>query len=169
MRLILFILLIPSLFLNIFLYNRVTKLTPGIPVLEVLDGDTILLEGKVRLRLRSVDAPELKYCGGRQALFLLSKLLKGKKVVLEEQVIDKWGRPMALVYTGGKLINLEILKSGWGRYHHDGVTKEIDLKKAAEEARGKKAGIYGLLCTQTENPDNPNCTAGFTRASTCPF
>lgn len=81
-------------------------------ILEVLDGDTLFLEGDVRVRLRHIDAPELEYCGSSQAKDLLTKLAKRKKVVIKEEMIDQWGRPMALVYQENNFVNLEMLKSG---------------------------------------------------------
>ncbi|PIU03991.1 hypothetical protein COT44_00510 [Candidatus Shapirobacteria bacterium CG08_land_8_20_14_0_20_39_18] len=60
------ILLLCSLLVNFVLFQRLTTSDQrqGILVLEVLDGDTILLDHDVRLRLRHVDAPELEFCGG---------------------------------------------------------------------------------------------------------
>ena len=98
--LLLFLLLVPSLFLNIFFFHQIKKNEEGIKVLGVIDGDTLVLEGKVRVRLRNMDAPELELCGGKEAKEELEKLVSGKKVVVQEQVIDQWGRPMALVYVG---------------------------------------------------------------------
>lgn len=77
----------------------------------------MVLDGKVRLRLRSVDAPELDLCGGPEAKQKLSLLVADRQVVIKEQIIDQMGRPMGLVYVGGKLVNKEILASGWGRLH----------------------------------------------------
>ena len=59
------ILFIPSILLNIFfgyktLNQRQTNL---VKVIGVIDGDTIVLENKTRLRLRHIDAPELVNCG----------------------------------------------------------------------------------------------------------
>ena len=62
--LFLLILLFPSLALNAILIKKTNKSEQGIKVLGVIDGDTLVLDGKVRLRLRSVDAPELNFvCG----------------------------------------------------------------------------------------------------------
>lgn len=149
--------LIPSIVLNIFFYQKVKKSNQGILVLEVLDGDTLLLEGDVRLRLRGIDAPELKFCGGPQAKIELEKLAKDKRVVLQEQILDTWGRPMALVYSEGKLINEKILQTGWARFHSDNHSKKETLKAAYENAKNQKIGIFSPLCWQTENPDNPKC------------
>lgn len=151
------LLFVPSFFLNLYLFSSIRKNDQGILVLAVIDGDTLLLEGKVRLRLRQVDAPELGSCGGTESNQFLEKLVKGKKVTTQEQVLDQWGRPMALVYQGRILVNLEILKNGWGRYHHDTSSREEDLKKAGELAKERQRGIFSPSCYQKENLGNPTC------------
>jgi micrococcal nuclease len=150
-------LLIPSLLLNIFLYSQNKKLEKGTKVIEVLDGDTVLLDGDVRLRLRHIDAPELQFCGGQEAKKVLTDLVKDKKITIQEQILDQYGRPMALIFTGNVLVNQKMLESGWARYHSDSTTKTSILKKAADLVREKKLGIYSALCYQKENPDNPDC------------
>lgn len=151
------LLLVPSLILNIFLFQKTQKLGQGIKVLEVLDGDTILLDGKVRLRLRHLDAPELEFCGGKEAKDLLTGLVKDKKVILAEYILDQRGRPLALVYLDNKLINEEILKSGWARYHSDQTSQTEQLKATAQKAKEEKKGIFSPQCYQTENLKNPKC------------
>jgi endonuclease YncB( thermonuclease family) len=128
----------------------------GVNVLGVIDGDTVVLDNKVRLRLRQIDAPELKFCGGKEAKVELEKLVIGKKVRIDEQIPDQMGRGMALMYVGNLLINEEILQSGWVRYHHDVTSKETQLKDAASYAKSKNLGIYGL-CQAMENIENPSC------------
>ena len=155
--LILLLFLLPSLFLNFFLFNKLKDNWQEIEVLGVIDGDTIVLDGKTRLRLRCVDAPELEYCGGIEAKALMEKLVDGKKVVIKEQIIDARGRPMALVYVDGKLVNEEIIKSGWGRYHSDKTSVREVLKSAYKHAREEKLGIFSSQCSQMQNPDNPKC------------
>jgi len=155
--LILLLFLLPSLFLNFFFFDKLKDNWQEIEVIGVIDGDTIVLDGKTRLRLRCVDAPELEYCGGTEAKALMEKLVDGKKVVIKEQIIDARGRPMALVYVDGKLINEEIIKSGWGRYHSDKTSVREVLKSAYKHAREKKLGIFSSQCSQMQNPDNPKC------------
>lgn len=151
------VLLLPSLILNVLLYNQNQKLGQGILVIEVLDGDTLLLDGKVRLRLRHIDAPELKFCGGQEAKEVLESLVKGKKVVLQEYILDQQGRPMALVFLGSILINEAMLASGWTRYHSDNCSQTDALKATAKKAKEEKQGIFSSLCRQTENLEKPNC------------
>lgn len=151
-----FVLLIPSLIFNVYLYSK-KGTDRGILVLEVLDGDTLLLDGKVRLRLRHIDAPELEFCAGIESKEFLENLVKGKKVFVQEEVIGQKGRPLALVYLGNKLINKEILENGWGRYHHDKSSKEEELKEAGKVAKEGRIGLYSPDCYQTENLENPEC------------
>lgn len=150
-------LLVPSLVLNLFLWQRNQRLGQGIEVLEVLDGDTLLLDGKVRLRLRHMDAPELEFCGGEAAKNFLEELVKGRKVVLQEYILDQQGRPMALVYLGNKLVNETMLAAGWARYHSDNSSQKDRLKAAEQQAKEAGQGIFGPDCYQTTNPDNPDC------------
>jgi len=155
-------LLIPLILLNLLQYfgkqNLPLKTSEGIVVLGVIDGDTIVLDGKTRLRLRGLDAPELNYCLGEEAKAALENLVSGKKITFREQIIDQKGRPMALIYVGDKFINKEMLDLGLARFHSDNHSQKDVLKKAYDEARLKKIGIYSTKCTQQfENPDNPKC------------
>ena len=130
----------------------------GVAVVGVYDGDTLILaDNKARVRLRHVDAPELEYCGGPQAKEVLTKLVEGKKVIIKEQIPDSGGRAMALVYIGNKLINLEMLKSGWARYHHDQSTQADKLKAVADQVKAERQGLFSPLCYQTENLAKPDC------------
>lgn len=155
--LVLLFLLFPSLILNAVLIQKTKNTEEGIKVLGVIDGDTLVLDGKVRLRLRSVDAPELEFCGGAEAKKELENLVSGKRVESREQIIDQRGRPMTLVYVSGKLVNEEILKSGWARFHSDDTSQRQQLKTAYESAKEQGLGIWGSKCRQTENPDNHEC------------
>lgn len=150
------LLLIPSFLLNIFFFQKIKKEESGqgLLVTEVLDGDTLLMEGETKIRLRGVDAPELKYCDGLEAKNELVKLVKNKRVKLTEQIIDQWGKPMTLVYLGDKLINEEILKVGLARLHSDNTTQRQRLKNAYENAQNLKLGIFSAKCEQTVPPDS---------------
>lgn len=151
--------MLPSLILNLFLFHQVHKgeTELKIKVLGVIDGDTLVLEGKTRLRLRHLDAPEIEFCGGKEAKEKLESLVEGKAVVLKEQILDTQGRPMALVYIKGKLVNKEMLLSGWARYHADNSSQRSVLKEAGQIAKEKGIGIFSPQCHQMENPEAPDC------------
>jgi len=155
--LLLSLLLLPSVFLNVFFFHEIKKNEEGINVLGIIDGDTIVLEGKVKLRLRNIDAPELDLCGGKEAKEELEKLVSGKKVVVEEQILDQWGRPMGLVYVDKKLVNEEMLKSGWARFHSDSTSQREVLKTAGNQAKKELLGIWSSKCQQTKNLEKPKC------------
>lgn len=147
------VLLFPTVILGIL---NVSPPKTGVPVIGVIDGDTFVLEGKTRVRLRNVDAPELEFCGGEEAKKMLERLVAGKQVRLEELIPDQYGRGMALVYTGDTLVNREMLAGGYVRYHHDISSKEEELKAARDGAKALNKGIY-RRCQSKENTQNPNC------------
>lgn len=129
---------------------------PGVVVEGVIDGDTIVVEPKTRVRLRHIDAPELRYCGGKEAKDALEKLITGKRVTLTEQVPDQQGRGMAFVYVSNLLVNRELLAGGYVRFHHDTSTKADELKALGLEVKGAKKGIFGA-CQSTTNTKSPAC------------
>ncbi|MEK7577911.1 MAG: thermonuclease family protein [Patescibacteria group bacterium] len=128
----------------------------GVPVIGVIDGDTVVLEGKSRVRLRFIDAPEKGLCGYEEATKLLEKLVIGKSVRIEETIPDQYGRGMALVYVGNTLVNKEMLKSGWVRFHHDNSSVTEELKAVTDIAQKEGKGVY-TACQSQDVPDNPTC------------
>lgn len=154
-----FVLFIISVSLNIFLVYTVfhQKQSNLVKVIGVIDGDTVVLENKTRLRLRQVDAPELGMCGASPATDLLSSLTFNKSIRIEEQIPDQTGRAMALIYIDKILANEVLLASGWVRYHSDTTSQTPRLKEVSSHAKAKKKGIFSELCLQTINPENPNC------------
>ena len=128
----------------------------GVKVIGVIDGDTLVLEGKSKVRLRFADAPELDLCGGKEAKELLEDLVVEKNVRIDEQIPDQYGRGMAMVYMGETSINKEMLTSGWVRYHHDSTDKTEVMKQAGTYAKEGKLGVYGK-CQSKDVPDKPGC------------
>lgn len=149
--------LIVSVFLNLFFLFRPSALPSSVNVIGVIDGDTVVLEGKSRVRLRFVDAPEKDLCGYTEAVKELERLALGKSVRIEQTIPDQYGRGMALVYVGNTLVNREMVAGGWVRYHHDNSSVTDEVKKADELARVEKRGIYGK-CQSMTNTKNPKCT-----------
>ena len=148
-----------SLLINIILGYTVyqQKKANLVKVIGVIDGDTVVLENKTRLRLRQMDAPEPKYCGGKQATELLSSLVLNKMVKIDEQIPDQMGRAMAFLIVEDVQVNEQMLASGWARYHSDATSQTAKLKEVSRQAKDGKKGIYSELCLQTKNADNPKC------------
>lgn len=158
-QVILGVLFIISLSLNVYLGYTINKQKKVnlVKVIGVIDGDTVVLENKTRLRLRQIDAPEIEYCGGVQAKELLSSYVQDKSVRIEEQIPDQTGRAMALLSMGNLQVNEKMLSSGWVRYHSDFTSQTPRLKEIAQQAKAEKKGIYSELCLQTKNSENPKC------------
>lgn len=143
-----------SLFFNAFLLSGQKAGDGGRQVVGAIDGDTIVLsDNKTRVRLRYVDAPETGLCGSKEASDLLASLTVGKKVVIQGVIPDQYGRGMALIYAGGKLVNKEMVASGWVRYHADETPEKEEIKKASEEAKALGLGVYGK-CEATTPKDS---------------
>lgn len=152
-----FFLFLVSLVFNFMQYSKNKSLSQGTKVVGIIDGDTIVLEGKVRLRLRNIDAPELQYCLGTEAKDLLEKLVGNKTIIFKEKIIDSLGRAMALVYVNNVLVNESMLKSGLARYHNDPSSVAKELKAAADKAKANGLGIFSSKCYQTKNLENLSC------------
>lgn len=152
-----FLILIPSLLLNYYFWQKTERQELGSLVVNVLDGDTFVLETSQRVRLAGLDAPEVDLCGGQEAKEKLDSLVMGKRVILREPVVDVWGRIIALVYVGNQFINEEVLKEGWGYYNSDKNSQREVLKATARLVREGKKGVYSSQCYQKENPEDPDC------------
>ncbi|OGV89560.1 hypothetical protein A2Z41_01205, partial [Microgenomates group bacterium RBG_19FT_COMBO_39_10] len=152
-----FLILIPSLLLNYYLWQKTGGSESGSLVVNVLDGDTFVLETSQRVRLAGLDAPEVDFCGGQEAKGKLESLVMEKRVILREPVVDNWGRIVALVYVGNQFINEEVLKEGWGYYNSDKNSQREVLKATAHLAQEREKGVFSPRCYQKENPEDPNC------------
>lgn len=130
---------------------------PAYTAYEVVEGDTFKITEHQLVRLSGIDAPETERCGSGEAKEALSKLVVGKPLYIRVVDTDPFHRLSSLVYTDGKLVNEELLKSGWAIYKDRNNLDMKELQKATEEARKSKRGVFGTQCTQTVNPKNPNC------------
>ena len=69
-------------------------------VIEVIDGDTIIINGSTRVRLIEVDAPEMGECYYSESKEALNNLVGGKYVRLEKDAsgVDGFGRLLRYVF-----------------------------------------------------------------------
>lgn len=83
----------------------------------VVDGDTIDVDGIGRIRFVGVNTPERGQPGYQEAKEFVSSLCLGKTVGLDiddAKHYDKYGRVLAVVYSGDINVNAELLKRGYG-------------------------------------------------------
>ena len=85
-------------------------------VTRVIDGDTVEIEGGLRVRLVLVDAPETTDIGGSEATNYLTALCLGQSAVVDEddwQIgADPYGRTLAVIHCAGTNANAAMISSG---------------------------------------------------------
>lgn len=112
----------------------------------VIDGDTIELRNKERVRLIGINTPEMGQPYSSEAKNKLKELIEGKETVLEKDITDKdqYGRLLRYIWLGDTLINLEMVKLGYANsytYPPD-VKYQNQIVAAEREAREKKIGLW---------------------------
>lgn len=129
---------------------------PGVfyPVERVIDGDTIVIEGKT-IRLLGVDTPEMKTPEGGpeyfgpQATAFTQKMLEGQKVRLEfeDRTRDRFGRLLAYVYlTDGSCFNEILVRWGYARcFREHKFGRREEFLRYEEEAQALRRGMWFKL------------------------
>lgn len=82
-------------------------------VLRVIDGDTLEVEAKLRIRMDFIDAPETKGIEkelGLETKQWLKEMIEGKDVQLDIKTKDRYERFLSVVYQDGININGEMVK-----------------------------------------------------------
>ena len=121
-------------------------------VTRVIDGDTIEIEGGVRVRYIGIDTPEtvhpekpVEYFG-KEAAARNRELVEGKRVHLETDVQDKdkYGRLLRYVWVGDTMVNAELVRLGYAySYTYPPNVKYQDYFLQLErEAREEERGLW---------------------------
>ncbi|MDP8289779.1 MAG: thermonuclease family protein [Candidatus Susulua stagnicola] len=121
-------------------------------VTRVIDGDTIVINNKEKIRLIGVDTPESVHPSksveyfAKEASVFTKRICEDKVVKLEYdwQRYDKYGRTLAYVYLeDGTFINAEIIKQGYGFVYTKFPFKYmIEFKKYQQLAREEERGLW---------------------------
>lgn len=140
--------------------SSTSNATSSAKVIRVIDGDTIELEGGIKLRYIGIDTPETRHptvgveCYGAESSQKNTELVLNKEVRLEKDVseTDRYGRLLRYVYvttdSGEIFVNQELAKTGFAQarsYPPDIKYQEI-FRAAEAEAREKKLGLWGDDC-----------------------
>ncbi len=123
---------------------------------HVDDGDTIEVRvdgGRERVRYIGIDAPEIAHDGvggargGAAAAHLNRALVGGRRVRLEldRERRDRYGRLLAYVWEGPRMVNLEIVRRGYARVLTipPNVRYERWFARAQAEAQAAQRGLWG--------------------------
>jgi len=130
-------------------------------VARVIDGDTVELINRQKVRLLSINTPELGYNGTRnQAGSLgakknLERLVLNKPVLLEQDVEqkDRYGRILGhLFLEDGQHINFEMIRSGHAtlNIHPPNLRYAESLQLAQRLAEENRRGLWRLDAYQEE-------------------
>lgn len=114
-------------------------------VVGVHDGDSITVvagEKQIKVRLLSIDAPELGQPFGKAAKQALSDLVFGKDVLLRLAGKDRYKRQLAVVMAGGVDVNLHLVRSGWAWVYPHATPHDKTLPHAEAVARAAKRGLW---------------------------
>lgn len=152
-----------------FLFDAGPPPTPGQPlpagefaVERVIDGDTILIDDHVTVRLIGVNTPEtvrpeypVEPFGPEATAFTRAFVAAGKvRLEFDRERFDRFGRHLAYVWVGPRMLNEELLRAGLGRWEpgfdYSQPVKE-QFKRAQQEARTARLGIWA---------DEPNGRSG---------
>lgn len=132
--------------------NTATKVT----VTRVIDGDTVdvVTSSRIfrkpqtkRLRLYGIDAPESAQKGGTQSTKYLRKIIgSGKKVWMETNGTDKYGRTVAIIYhrnaTRQNSYNHMMVRAGQARAYMGSAQDRPLFMQAEQQARQQHLGIW---------------------------
>lgn len=117
--------------------------------LSAIDGDSLVVSYKGRsqeVRLIGIDAPEWGQEYGTRAKTKVMGICYGKTIRLEfdRERRDHYGRLLAYVYCGGRMLNLEMIREGMA------IAIKVEpnikyyerFKDAENNARKKRAGFW---------------------------
>lgn len=129
----------------------------------VFDGDTIALAGGERMRLRGIDAPEIRHGRepgqyyGQESKKRLASLVLGKDVFLEttELSTDRYGRKVGVVRLGnGRIVNLIMVEEGAAFVYPHSTDKDArlteQLMQAQRTAMSRSTGFWRTVLRSAE-------------------
>jgi micrococcal nuclease len=120
----------------------------------VIDGDTLVLDDGTKVRLIGVDTPETggyrpAEAWGPEATALARQFIDrvdGEvRLQFDDERLDKYGRQLAYVWCGDRLLNEELIRAGLGEYLHGfhySATMKRRFHAAENEARTARAGMW---------------------------
>lgn len=122
-----------------------TAAAETVTVLQVIDGDTCVLEDGRRVRYLGIDAPERGDPLFNEATQANNKLVGGKEIRLElsRSRQDKMGRLLAYVFVNKQFVNQELVHQGYAHIRRPLAAKYQDLfLRSQAEARAAGRGIW---------------------------
>lgn len=125
-------------------------------VTRVVDGDTIEIEGKIKVRYIGINTPEIYHdttgkktgeqCFAEKSYLENKRLVEGKTATLIKDVSDKdkYGRLLRYVYIDDLFINDYLITNGFAKIMtiKPDVKYSLDFKQKEKEAKVNNLGIW---------------------------
>lgn len=118
-----------------------TLIRERVGVRRAIDGDTLLLADNRTVRLINVNTPEKNERGYDDAKSFLARL-EGKKVELEAEGTEKYGRLLGRIYFESRYINLELVRGGFAHSFLVNDKEKSNFFKAQQNAFEEEKGIW---------------------------
>ena len=135
-------------------------------VTRIVDGDTIHT-ATLKIRLSLTNAPETYQDGFREATEFTEKLCPvGSKILVDQddlQRVDQYGRVLAKVFCGDKVLNSELLYNG----HANILTQYCSTSEFSGEAWAKRYGCDSKEIQLTTTPSPPTPVQPKTQEISC--
>lgn len=120
-------------------------------VVGVSDGDTVTVldsrSQQYKIRLMGIDAPEKNQAFGNRSKQFLSSLVFNRRVQVEYNKRDRYGRAVGKIIVNGKDANLAQIEAGMA-WHYKQYQKEqsaddrVAYASAEEQARVGRRGLW---------------------------
>lgn len=117
-------------------------------VSNVYDGDTVELknaDGKLKLRLTDIDAPERNQAYGQKARRALIKLCKGSDISINVELAgkDKYNRHLGKLQCNQTDVSVYMAEHGYA-WHNKKYSDNLAVKNAAATARKERIGLWSM-------------------------
>ena len=124
-------------------------------VVGITDGDTFTLltsdKQQIKIRLSEVDAPENDQPFVTRSKQVLSDLIFSKDVLVVQDDIDQYERPVCQVYVGNTHVNRKMVQEGMAWVYRN-YLKDKTLLQDEQAAREAKRGLWSLPSTEQVPP-----------------
>lgn len=114
-------------------------------VVHIQDGDTLTVlveQRQVKVRLASIDAPELGQPFGRAARAELARICAGQIADVVQTATDRYGRTVAEVTCGGVHANAELVRAGLAWVYVKYAPRRSPLYALEAEAKSADRGLW---------------------------
>lgn len=131
-------------------------------VVRVLDGDTVVLDNDIHVRLLDINTPEIRHDGvvaepyAYEASDALRKLVFGQQVTIQTgpQAHDRYGRLLGHIFlSNGGWVNGTLVRDGDAHVYTfaENAVYAPELLAYEQQARQKRLGLWALPRWQTRD------------------